>query len=282
MKKTLVLEGGGMRAMFTSGVIDVMMENGIDYDTIVGVSAGALFGCNYKSRQPGRALRYNLRFRNEKKYMSFHSLITTGDYVGVDFSYGTMPRELDVFDFKTFRENPTEFYAVCTDIVSGKTMYKLVEDAETDGLQWLRASASMPVFARPVELYGNFYLDGGITDSIPLKFAEEKGADKIVVVLTQPRGYRKKASHAIGIIRMFLRKYPKVADLMAVRHEMYNSQIDYLEQQADSKRVFAIFPDQSLNIGRVEQKEEKLKATYEAGRRKALEILPALKQFLAE
>lgn len=282
MKKTLVLEGGGMRAMFTSGVIDVMMENGIDYDTIVGVSAGALFGCNYKSRQPGRALRYNLRFRNEKRYMSFHSLITTGDYVGVDFSYGTMPRELDVFDFKTYRENPTEFYAVCTDIVSGKPVYQLVEDAETDGLQWLRASASMPVFARPVELYGNFYLDGGITDSIPLKFAEEKGADKIVVVLTQPRGYRKKASHAIGIIRMFLRKYPKVAELMAVRHEMYNSQIDYLERQADSKRVFAIFPDQSLNIGRVEQKEEKLKATYEAGRRKALEILPALKQFLAE
>ena len=276
----LVLEGGGLRAMFTSGVLDVFMANGIKLDAAVGVSAGVLFGCNYKSNQPGRALRYNIRFNDNPEYMSWRSLLRTGNYVNEHFSYHLLPHEYDPMDFQTYRENPMKFYAVCTDIDEGRPVYHEIDDADGTGLRWMQASASMPVFARPVEIDGRHYLDGGITDSIPLKFIQAKGYRKNVVILTQPADYYKKKAHVGLAMKMFLKKYPKVAELMSIRHVMYNEQLDYIRSEQQKGDTFLICPDEKLNIGRLSLKEDKMRRVYEAGVEKAFSLLPQLKEFI--
>ena len=276
----LVLEGGGLRAMFTSGVLDVFMANGIKFDAAVGVSAGVLFGCNYKSNQPGRALRYNIRFKDNPEYMSWRSLLRTGNYVNEHFSYHLLPHEYDPMDFQAYRENPMKFYAVCTDIDEGRPVYHEIDDADGTGLRWMQASASMPVFARPVEIDGRHYLDGGITDSIPLKFIQQKGYRKNVVILTQPADYYKKKAHVGLAMKMFLKKYPKVAELMSIRHVMYNEQLDYIRSEQQKGDTFLICPDEKLNIGRLSLKEDKMRRVYETGVEKALSLLPQLKEFI--
>lgn len=276
----LVLEGGGLRAMFTSGVLDVFMQNGIKLDAAVGVSAGVLFGCNYKSNQPGRALRYNIRFKDNPEYMSWKSLLRTGNYVNEHFSYHLLPHEYDPMDFQAYRENPMRFYAVCTDIDEGHPVYHEIEDADGTGLRWMQASASMPVFARPVEIDGRHYLDGGITDSIPLKFIQQKGYRKNVVILTQPADYYKKKAHVGLAMKMFLKKYPKVAELMSIRHVMYNEQLDYVRSEQQKGDTFLICPDEKLDIGRLSLKEDKMRRVYETGVEKALSLLPQLKEFI--
>ena len=209
-KKTgLVLEGGAMRGIFTAGVTDIMMENGIDFDGVIGVSAGAAFGCNYKSKQNGRAIRYNLKFCNDKRFCSVQSLIKTGDMFGAEFCYHELPSKHDIFDTKTFEENPQEFYVVCTDVITGKPVYKRLDKAEYNDLEWIRASASMPLASRIVEIDGYKLLDGGISDSIPLAYFQKIGYEKCVVILTQPKGYIKTPSKSIYAAKLMLRKYPE-------------------------------------------------------------------------
>lgn len=266
--------------MFTSGVLDVFMQNGIKLDAAVGVSAGVLFGCNYKSNQPGRALRYNIRFKDNPEYMSWRSLLRTGNYVNEHFSYHLLPHEYDQMDFQAYRENPMKFYAVCTDIDEGRPVYHEIDDADGTGLRWMQASASMPVFARPVEIEGRHYLDGGITDSIPLKFIQQKGYRKNVVILTQPADYYKKKAHVGLAMKMFLKKYPKVAELMSIRHIMYNEQLDYVRSEQQKGDIFLICPDEKLDIGRLSLKEDKMRRVYETGVEKALSLLPQLKEFI--
>jgi predicted patatin/cPLA2 family phospholipase len=186
MKKGLVLEGGAMRGLFTAGVTDVLMENGIRFDGAAGVSAGAAFGCNYKSHQPGRVLRYNKRFCNYWRYSGYRSLLLTGDIYGADFCYRKVPLELDKFDLDTFRNDPMEFYVVATDCATGEASYHKMTDYDEENMLWLRASASMPVASRPVKIGDRHYLDGGMSDSIPLEFMQKIGYGKNVVILTQP------------------------------------------------------------------------------------------------
>ena len=170
MKTGLVLEGGAMRGMFTAGVMDVLMENGVNFDGVIGVSAGAAFGCNYKSKQIGRVIRYNTRFCADKRYGGLGSLVKTGDIYNTDFCYGTVPLELDPFDFTAYDANPQEFYVVCTDIESGQPVYHKYLGQSDHGFDWIRASASMPLVSRIVEIEGRKLLDGGIADSIPVRY----------------------------------------------------------------------------------------------------------------
>lgn len=282
MGNGLVLEGGGLRGMFTNGILDVFMKNDIVFDGMVGVSAGVLFGCNYKSQQPGRALRYNIKYKDDPSYMSWQSLRKTGNFVNTDFAYRTLPHFLDPFDFNTFQKNPMKFYAVCTDIRKGEPVYHEITDARKDGLQWMRASSSLPIFAQPVPIDGNYYLDGGITDSIPLEFMQKQGYQKNVVIMTQPLGFRKKKAH-VGIpLKMMLGKFPKVAELVSVRHIMYNRELDYVKSEEAKGSTFVICPDGKLNIGRLKLNEEKMTEVYNEGMQKAMEILPRLRAFLAE
>ena len=185
----LVLEGGAMRGLFTAGVMDVLMEYGAEFDAIVGVSAGAAFGVNYKSKQIGRVIRYNKRFANDKRYCSVQSLLNTGNLFNAMFCYHTVPNELDKFDRERYNADKTPFYVVCTDAETGEPVYHLLDRANDWGFEWIRASASMPLVSRPVKIDGKYYLDGGMSDSIPIEFMIVGGCEKNVVVLTQPWDY---------------------------------------------------------------------------------------------
>ncbi len=279
MKTGLVLEGGAMRGLFTAGVIDVMMENGIRFDGLVGVSAGSSFGCNYKSHQPGRVLRYNLRFGKDPRYMGLRSLLTTGNLIGAEFAYHTMPLELDVFDIETFESDPMEFHLVCTDVDTGEPVYYRMDRVDYDSLEWLRASASMPVVTRPVGVGGRRMLDGGISDSIPLEYFRKCGFGRNVVVLTQPRDYRKSPAPE-WFFRLFMPYAPAIAKAMGRRHVMYNAQLDYLDRQEAAGDTLVIAPEQPLPIGRVEMNPEKMKLVYGLGRQACESRLDEIRSFL--
>ena len=224
-KTALVMEGGAMRGLFTCGVMDVLMEEGISFDGGAGISAGAVFGVNFKSQQHGRPLRYNTTFCKDSRYGSLRSLITSGDLYNVDFCYREIPEELDVFDKEAFARNPMEFYIGATDIESGECVYhKCSDGGELDNL-WMRASASMPLVSRPVEIDGRYYLDGGIVDSIPYSYMKEQGFNRCLVVLTQPEDYRKSVNEFLPLMRIVLRKYPKLVEAMATRHIRYNCEV---------------------------------------------------------
>lgn len=280
MKTGLVLEGGAMRGLFTAGVMDVMMEHGLRYDGIVGVSAGSSFGCNYKSWQPGRVLRYNMRFHDDPRYMGLRSLLTSGNLVGAEFSYHTLPLKLDIFDSETFEKDPTEFHVVCTDVDTGHPVYYIMDRVSHDSLEWLRASASMPVVTRPVRVDdGRRMLDGGISDSIPLQYFQSVGYSRNVVVLTQPRDFRKTPAPG-WLFRLLMPRTPRIAEAMTRRHEMYNAQFDYVSRQAELGNTFVIAPDAPLPIGRIEMKPAKMQLVYDMGRDACTRLLPSLLSFL--
>lgn len=280
MKKTLVLEGGAMRGMFSAGVMDVLMENNINFDEIVGVSAGAVFGCNYKSKQIGRTIRYNKKYIRHPEYCSLRSLIKTGDMFGRDFCYRKIPFELDPFDNLTFMSDPTKFYVVVTDINTGKAVYKQVDSTEGEGLEYMRASASMPLVSKPVEIEGEEYLDGGITDSVPLEFAIKNGAGKSLVILTQPKGYIKKKNSLIPLMKLRLKKYPKLIEAMANRHIIYNNQVEFAENAEKEGKALIIRPSDKLPIGRLEKNPDTLQHVYDLGRTEALKNLDKIKAYL--
>lgn len=280
MKNGLVLEGGAMRGLFSAGIMDVMMENGITFDGVIGVSAGAAFGCNYKSRQPGRAIRYNKRFAKDKRYCSMQSFLRTGDLFGAEYAYHIVPNEYDIFDNETYEQNPLEFWLVCTDVETGQPVYKRCEKGGDVTFDWVRASASMPVVSKVVELEGYKLLDGGITDSIPLKAFQREGFERNIVILTQPLGYEKKPSRFLPIIRMSLRKYPRVVEAMAMRHLMYNEELAYVEQEVRRGTTMAIYPDKPLPIGHISHDPAEMQHVYDIGREMGERKLEEMKSFL--
>lgn len=280
MKKGLVLEGGAMRGLFTAGVLDVMLEHNIEFDGAVGVSAGACFGCNYKSKQIGRTLRYNKRFAKDKRYCSLYSLLTTGDLYGADFCYHEIPEKLDVFDEETYENNPMEFYVVCTDAETGEPVYHRIDTGNEENLEWIRASASMPVVSRAVEIGGKKLLDGGISDSIPLDWFTSIGYDRNVVVLTRPADYVKEPLLMKHGMKLLLKKYPAVYEKLLVRHEMYNRTTEKIREMQKKGEVFVIQPAHPLGIGKVEHDPEKMEQVYRIGRMTMEAQLADLKKFI--
>ena len=266
--------------MYTAGILDVLMENSINVDMIIGVSAGAVFGCNFKSKQPGRAIRYNKRFCADPRYSSFRSFIKTGDWFGADFCYKDVPFEYDIFDVETYKKNPVKFYAVATDVLTGKPVYHEIPDGNENDLTWMRASASMPLVSSIVEVDGYKLLDGGMSDSIPLKKSIELGYTKNIVVLTQVEGYQKKPNKMLPLIKMIYRKYPKIVETMANRHKMYNEELSYVVEQQKMGNTFVIRPRKIKKVGRTEHNPEVLQKMYDLGREDAVQILPDLKKFL--
>lgn len=284
MKTGLIMEGGAMRGLFTTGITDVLMENNIAFDGAVGVSAGAAFGCNYKSKQIGRALRYNKTYCRDKRYCSFHSLITTGNLFGADFCYREIPEVLDLFDYETFYENPMEFYVVCTDMHTGGAVYKKLDRSDHEVLcEWIRASASLPLVSKPVILNGQHLSDGGTADSIPIRFFESLGYNKNVIILTREKGYYKKNNKLSDIMmKLCLPKYPKLSDAIKKRTEMYNETLTYIAEKEAKGDVFVFCPDSPLPVERIEKDPKKLQAVYDIGRKLANERLTELKAFLEQ
>ena len=264
MKKGLVLEGGAMRGLFTAGIIDVLMEEGIEFDGVIGVSAGACFGCNYKSGQIGRTLRYNLKYCKDPRMAGFRSLLFTGDIYGAEFCYRDIPKKLDVFDNEAFIASPMEFHV----------------DGYDNDLDWIRASASMPLVSRIVEVDGMKLLDGGISDSVPLKYYQSIGYEKNLVILTRPEGYVKGPNKLMPLMKMRLRKYPNFIKTMANRHNDYNEVIRYIRDEEKKGTTFVLCPDEELPISRVEHDPTRIQNVYHIGREVAMKNLEKIKTFL--
>ena len=282
MKKGLVLEGGAMRGLFSAGVIDILMENNLLPDGVIGVSAGAAFGCNMKSKQPGRVIRYNKKLAHDWRYASFRSLLTTGDYFGGEYAYHYMPRHLDYFDVETFNNNPMEFWAVCTNVGTGKAVYKRLMEVDNNCLEYIRASASMPIAARIVTVEGKKLLDGGIADSIPLRFFQEQGYNRNLVVLTQPANYVKEPNKLMPLMRLWLRRHARIIRALEQRHIMYNNQLEYVRQEEKKSNTLVLRPETVLTIGHLSHNPDDMQATYEHGRKVATKHLEEIKAFFSE
>ena len=267
--------------MFTAGVCDVLMENGVEFDGAVGVSAGAAFGVNYKSGQIGRVIRYNMKFAPDKRYCGWGTLLKTGNMYSTDFCYGEVPLEHDPFDFDTYERSPMEFYVVATDLETGEAVYHKYEGREDHCFDWIRASASLPLVSRIVEIDGQKLLDGGIADSIPVRFFESLGYDKNIAVLTRPKEYKKSKNRMMPLVRLKYFKYPKFVETMAKRHLMYNETLSYIEEREGRGELLVLRPEFELPIDRVEKDPERLKAAYEMGRKTATERLEEIKAFLS-
>lgn len=278
----LVLEGGAMRGMFTAGVTDVLMENGINFDGAIGVSAGATFGCNVKSKQPGRAIRYNKKYCKDKRYCSIWSLIKTGDLYGADFCYNILPNQLDIYDVQTYRENPMPFYIVASDCNTGKPVYKELKTCDANDLTWMRASASMPLASKIVKVDGYELLDGGMTDSIPLEYFENLGFNKNLVILTQPREYKKKDNKLMWLMKIMLKKYPLIVEAMKNRAKVYNQEKEYVFKKEQQGDVFVICPETDLGVSRTENNPDELQRIYDLGRQTMQNNLENLKTFLSQ
>jgi predicted patatin/cPLA2 family phospholipase len=282
VKTGMVLEGGGMRGMYTCGILDVLMENHIYLDGMVGVSAGIAFGCNYKSRQVGRALRYNVRFAHDKRYSSLRSLLQTGNYYNAWFAYHLVPKHYDVFDFNVFEDSPMECYAVCFDVKTGEGVYQRLDHVDDNFFEWIRASASMPVVAQPVEVGGRLLLDGGLADSIPLEFMMSKGYERNVVILTREEGFRKTAERGMWLMKPLLHKWPKVIEALTKRPAHYNMQLQQVREQERKGNAFVFRPLTPLNVSRTTHDPKEMNRVYQQGRQEAQQRLDELKQFLAK
>lgn len=279
MKIGLVLEGGAMRGMFTAGVLDVFMENNITFDGAVGVSAGTAFGVNLKSKQPGRILRYNLRFAGKPYYASWKSWRRSGNLYAANFCYHILPDKLDSFDKETFRKNPMEFWSVSTNAETGKPVYTLLKSGNYTDLEWVRASASIPFFAHPVAIRGQYYFDGGVSDSIPIAFAEKR-YKRNVLVTTQPKEYRKGIDKLWPLEKVLLRQYPAVLARVKTRSKDYNAVLDKIAKDEKAGKILVIRPPHALDIGTLETDKDELKRLYEIGRKEANRILPELVEYL--
>jgi predicted patatin/cPLA2 family phospholipase len=280
-KVAMVLEGGSFRGQFTAGVLDVLLEHGVETAACYGTSAGALNGLNYKSRQIGRVNRVNLAFCNDSRYMGAQSLITTGSMVGYDFMLNDVQDRLDPFDNEAYLANPMEMYACATDIVFGTAAYLPIRNATLD-IDSVRASTSLPLVTQPVEIDGHLYLDGGTADSVPVEHAlEDAGFDRAIVVLTQDRGYTKGEYGLMPAARRAYAAYPYLLDAMESRHERYNEQREHIWEYERQGRALVVAPARLVEVGHVEHDAAKLLDLYIQGRQEAQRLLGDIKEFVA-
>lgn len=278
MKVGLVLEGGAMRGMYTAGVLDTFLDNDINVDGIIGTSAGVLFGVNYPSKQKGRVIRYNKKYCKDKRYMGLHSLITTRNVINKEFSFYEVPFKLDVFDDKTFNESGIDFYATVTNIESGEPEYfKLTKILEQ--MEILRATSAMPFVSEIVEIDGKKYLDGGVSDAIPLDKCIELGYDRIIVVLTRVKEYRKKKSSDF-LAKLMYKKYPKLIETMNKKYKVYNDTVEKIIDLENKKEIFVIRPSRYIDIKRIEKDENKLQEMYDLGIEDTKKCIEDLRKYL--
>ena len=276
----LILEGGGMKGIYTAGVLDFFLEKDLMFSSCYGVSAGACALCSYLSGQKKRAYRIDVNYLDQKAYCSVESLIKTGDLFGVDMCYKLIPDYLDPYDYETFEQYEGKAYAVATNIRTGKAEYMQLKNIREDIIA-VRASSSLPLVARSVKIGEEFYLDGGISNSIPIRQSMKDGNRKNVIVMTKEIGYvRKPTQKELPLIKMRYLRYPKVYELMKERHLTYNNTVQFIEEQEKLGNVFVIRPKFPNNVGRVERDKAKLDALYEEGYQDAKDCYQELIAYL--
>lgn len=275
----IVLEGGGMRGFFTAGVLDCFMDNDIYFRNLYGVSAGICHGCSYASRQRGRALELNTKYRSDRRYAGFYSLVTTGDYFGREFQLQTIPKQLMPYDYDAFRNSGMNFYAVATNCETGKAEYLRIQDMDKE-IDKIWASSTLPLLSRMVEIDGKKYLDGGVADSIPVNRAVRDGNKRVVVVLTRDMEYRKKKNELMALIKIRYKKYPKLVEAVENRHRIYNKTLAYIRKLEEDGKIIVIRPQQRVEIGRLEKDTEKLRELYQNGYDTAEKMMDRMKAYL--
>lgn len=281
IKAGLVVEGGGMRGVYSSGVLDFFIEKDLFFENNYGVSAGACHLCSYLAKQYKRAFRVNVDYLNDKRYCSVHSLLKTGNLFGAEMLYDIIPNELDLFDYDTYNKNESNFYVVITDINTGKPEYVKIGDLKKD-IIYVRASSSLPLLAQNVKINDKEYLDGGISDSIPIKKSIADGNKKNVVILTRDSTYRKGKNSLMPIIKLKYKKYPNFVKSMADRYIVYNEILDFIKELENNGDVFVIRPKKPVNIGRTEKNREKLEALYNDGYNDAKDCYEELLKYLGK
>ena len=277
----LILEGGGMRGVYTAGILDYFLEQGLEFSSVYGVSAGALNGANFVSRQHGRSIRTFTEYLDDERYSGARYLFKNGDWFNIDFVYNEIPNKLDVMDWDTFAASKTKFYAVLSNLVTGKAEYHRVTDLRKQ-MDTVRRSASLPLLSTIVNINGKKYLDGGICDSIPLYKSIQDGNRKNVVILTQHRGFEKQPVSTMGLVKLRYRRYSKFVRANRYRHLMYNNQTKYVYQKEKDGQAFVIQPKEPVNIDRLEKDTEKLWRLYRAGYNDAKENFDRLMKYLGE
>ena len=277
----LVVEGGGMRGVYTAGVLDYFMEKNLYFDDCYGVSAGACHISSYVSKQIGRSMKVTLDYINDKRYCSINSLIKTGDMFGVEMLYDIIPNKLELYDYETFNKFKGNFYSVVTNCKTGKAEYIKIKDMKKDIIA-VRASSSLPLLSRIVEINGKEYLDGGITDSIPIKKSIKDGHKKNVVILTRDKTYRKSKPKFLSFFKLKYKKYPNLVKAIENRYKIYNETLDFLEEEKAKNKVFIIQPKLPVKISRIEKDKDKLKELYDQGYEDAKELYEDLMKFLEE
>lgn len=262
----LVLEGGGMRGVYTAGVLDYFIEKEVEFTSVYGVSAGACNMASYIAKQKERGRDVMIDYLDDKRYMGFYSLVTTGDFFGVDMIYNLVPNYLNPVDRETYRKYEGKAYAVVANIETGKAEYLQVKDPISD-VDYIRASSSLPLLSKNVKLGDSLYLDGGIVDSIPIRKSERDGNKKNIIVLTKPSGYEKKPESVanLALLKAKYAKYPKVYELMRLRHKFYNNSLYYIETKEKAGDLVIIRPSVDLKISRIEKDRDKLMSLYELG-----------------
>mgnify|MGYP002852872527 CR=1 FL=1 len=278
MKTCLVLEGGALRGIYTAGVLDELQKEKIKIDAIIGVSMGSLVGINYVSNQPGRAIRYNLKYCRDRQYISFSSLLKTGNIVNKEFAFYDIPNRYDPFDYQEFNHSKIKFYCTVTNIETGLPEYIEIKDSKKD-VEYLRAGAAMPGISKIVTIKNKKYLDGGMSDSIPLKKAQELGYDKIIVVTTQPIEYRKKEKRN-KLLKRIYHNYPNFIKTIENRSKMYNETVEEIINLEKEKKIFVIRPSRKIPIKRIEKNKKMIQAQYDLGKKDFKEKKDALKKFL--
>ena len=281
LKTGVVLEGGGMRGLFTGGVLDCLMDEKITFDYCIGASAGACNGVSFLSGQRGRNARINLTYATDKRYVSLRNFLKTRSMFGMDFIFQEIPDKLDPFDYAAFQKNPTEFVTVVTDAETGTPFY--FNKSEINGNSTvLRASSSIPVFSPVVEYKNGRYLDGGTTDPIPVAKALTDGCNKVVVVLTRDRNYRKQPESMRPIYKHILKKYPAMITALDKRHEVYNNTLDLLKKLEKDGTALVLAPPQEVTLSRFEKSPDKLQNLYQQGYNETKRLKKEIKNFLEQ
>lgn len=284
-KVGLVLEGGGMRGLYTAGVLEYFAEKELYFPYQIGVSAGACMAVSYLSRQKGRNRKVNIDFAGDPRYLSWGKFLRhRQELFGMDFIFDEIPRSLVPFDFQAFHAAPEELVVGTTDLETGNPLYYKKNDGYPDEalMTLLRASSSLPFFAPIVEFGGRKLMDGGIADPIPIRKAESDGNERTVLILTRNQGYRKKKSRLRWLLERKFSVYPGFMEVMLNRHETYNETIDYIEQQERSGSAFVIRPQEPITVGRTEQNKQNLENLYLQGYKDAERIYPKLMDWISK
>jgi len=281
-KGSLVLEGGGLRGFFTSGVLRFFMDRYLYFSYVIGVSMGACNAANYVSRQPERNRIVNTRYLHDRRYLSYLRLFRGGELFGMNFIFDTIPNKLVPFDYTTFHTSPVKLLTVATDCSTGEAVYLEKEELGDEYLTFLRASSSLPFISKPVPFRGRVLMDGGLSDSIPIQKCIADGNDTVLVVLTREKGYRKKPSRLPDLAGFFYKNYPGIRKALKNRYQVYNETVDYVEELERKGRVFVIRPPFPLSVGRAERNYSKLFFAYDAGYETTLQSWPVLQEYLGD